>query len=373
MDLGPSTAVPVTRSSKKTQVCMIRHPYGAVPQQLSTEGSAQCVPLNWVPPIERTATPECVLRPHTQDRKAVECWAKPLKPLGRTSKRKAHRLRCSLTQNARSTPNAQRAGTRIAHETGEDQLGSPEFTGQAHGSSPTIISPGSPPGIWHQGHALDLPAMLNTPMAIRRLSHMLDASFQEQEYTMKAESPTPTLSPLDLQCDAYNSRLHGHQLPPCTLSAFILSPPKSLDQTSLDKAQSAAQQPMCKASVQSSEQQLAPRQVHHCTGLDVPAALDDMTDIRDRRRGPTCPTHHCAQMAGASDSSVIVGLPRAADQDAFHLTVLNSMMAHLLMLQTACEVSSIVLMLKYLLSCPMTQALLVETQIVYAVRPFKQV
>lgn len=94
---------------------------------------------------------------------------------------------------------------------------------------------------------------------------------------MKAESPTPTLSPLDLQCDAYNSRLHGHQLPPCTLSAFILSPPKSLDQTSLDKAQSAAQQPMCKASVQSSEQQLAPRQVHHCTGLDVPAALDDMT------------------------------------------------------------------------------------------------
>lgn len=64
---------------------------------------------------------------------------------------------------------------------------------------------------------------------------------------------------------------------------------------------------------------------------------------------------------------------RAADQDAFHLTVLNSMMAHLLMLQTACEVSSIVLMLKYLLSCPMTQALLVETQIVYAVRPFKQV
>ena len=71
-----------------------------------------------MPPIERTATPECVLRPHTQDRKAVECWAKPLKPLGRTSKRKAHRLRCSLTQNARSTPNAQRAGTRIAHETG---------------------------------------------------------------------------------------------------------------------------------------------------------------------------------------------------------------------------------------------------------------
>ncbi len=49
------------------------------------------------------------------------------------------------------------------------------------------------------------------------------------------------------------------------------------------------------------------------------------------------------------------------------------MMGHLLTLQTAHEVSSIVLMLKYLFSCPMTQALLVETQVVYAVRPFKQV
>ncbi len=39
MDLGPSTAVPVTGSSKKTQVPVNRHPHGAVPEQLSTEGS----------------------------------------------------------------------------------------------------------------------------------------------------------------------------------------------------------------------------------------------------------------------------------------------------------------------------------------------
>ncbi len=50
---------------------------------------------------------------------------------------------------------------------GEDQLASPQLSQQAHGSSPIPISPGSPPGMWHQGHALDLPAMLNTPMAIR--------------------------------------------------------------------------------------------------------------------------------------------------------------------------------------------------------------
>ena len=81
-------------------------------------GSAQCVPLTWVPPIVRTAAPKRVLRSHAQDSKAVKCWAKPLKPLGRTSKRKAHRMRCSLAHKAQSTPNAQRAGTRMAQETG---------------------------------------------------------------------------------------------------------------------------------------------------------------------------------------------------------------------------------------------------------------
>ncbi|KAA6425246.1 MAG: hypothetical protein FRX49_04741 [Trebouxia sp. A1-2] len=176
MDLGPSTAVPVTRSSKKTQVCMIRHPYGAVPQQLSTEGSAQCVPLNWVPPIERTATPECVLRPHTQDRKAVECWAKPLKPLGRTSKRKAHRLRCSLTQNARSTPNAQRAGTRIAHETGIDKdanflddedCGKFRLTSSAWTSGTGDVAPLAPPTTVRKWLALQTAQLLLASLAFQ--------------------------------------------------------------------------------------------------------------------------------------------------------------------------------------------------------------
>ena len=132
---------------------------------------------------------------------------------------------------------------------------------------------------------------------------MLDASFQEQEYNMKAESPIPTLPPLELQCHAYNSQMHGHQLTACTLSAFISSPPKSPDQTSLDINQSAAQRRLCeaivqsKATVQSKAVQLqctklpvhcdddvdcvtalqprpAPRQMHRCTGMDAAAAWD---------------------------------------------------------------------------------------------------
>ncbi len=126
---------------------------------------------------------------------------------------------------------------------------------------------------------------------------MLDASFQEQEYNMKAESPIPTLPPLGLQHDADNSQLRGHQLTPCTLSAFILSPPKSLDQTLLDMNQSAAQRPLCKAIVQRKavpsqrsklpvhcddgvgcvialQSRPAPRHMHHCTGLDAAAAWD---------------------------------------------------------------------------------------------------
>ena len=81
-------------------------------------GSIQYVPLTWVPPIVRIATPECVLGPHAQDSKAVKCQAKPVKPLGRTSKRKTHRMRCSLARKARPTPNTQRAGTRVPQETG---------------------------------------------------------------------------------------------------------------------------------------------------------------------------------------------------------------------------------------------------------------
>ncbi len=123
---------------------------------------------------------------------------------------------------------------------------------------------------------------------------MLDASFQEQEYNMKAESPNPTLPPLGPQCGAYNSQTHGHQL---TLSAFISSPPKSFDQTSLDIDQSAAQRPLCKAIVQSEavpsqctklpvhcddgvdcvtalQPRPAPRKIHHCTGMDAAAAWD---------------------------------------------------------------------------------------------------
>ena len=80
---------------------------------------------------------------------------------------------------------------------------------------------------------------------------MLDASFQEQEYNMKAGSPIPTLPPLGLQRDAYNSQTHGHQLTPCNLSGFITSSPKPLYQSSLDTNQSAAQQPVCNATVQS--------------------------------------------------------------------------------------------------------------------------
>lgn len=437
MDLGPSTAVPVS-SSKKIQVPVERHPHGAVPQQLSTGGSIPFIPLTWVPPLVRTATSERLLG--QKDCRAVKRQAKPVKPLGRTFKRRTHRTRCSLARKARPTPNTQRAGTCVPQETdgrasnfpappieltqphaqaaeqwqnqalpdpsllqghdkgdmlsSEDQLASPQITQQAHRSAPMPISPGSPPGMWHQGHALDLPAMLNTPMAVRRLSHMLDISFQEQEYNMEVEAPIPTLPPLGVQRDADNSQLHGHQLTPCTLSGFILSSPQPLDQASLDKTPSSPQQLMCKAHVQSKavlsqrtklqvqlddgvgcvtdqalQSQPAPTQMDPCTELDVYVAWDCITDGKDRRYGPTT---NSRQMASALDVSVIAGLARAADQDAFHLTVLNSMMAHLLMLQTACEVSSIVLMLKYLFSCPMTQALLVETQIVYAVRPFKQ-
>ncbi|KAL0021388.1 hypothetical protein WJX77_011204 [Trebouxia sp. C0004] len=408
--------------------------------QLSSAGSIQDVPLTWVPPIVRTATPKCILGPHAKDSKAVKCQAQPVKSLGRTSKRRTHKMRCSLARKARPTPSTQGAGTRMPQETGgrasnfpapsieviqpraqaagrwqtqgltdpvllqgiahdkgdissgADQLRSPQFNRQAYGSSPTPVSPGSPPGMWHQGHTQDLPAMLNTPMAIRRLSHILDASFQEQDYNMKAGSPIPILPRLGWQCDAYNSQLHGHQLTPGSLSGFILSPPNSLDQTSLDTKQSAPQQPMSRAPVQSKAvlsqgtklpvhsddgvgcvtafpSRPAPRDMHHCTGLDVSAAWDCVSDGKDRGDDPTT---NSTQMAGSLDGLVIAGLPRAADQDTFHLTVLNSVMAHLLMLQTAREMSSIVLMLKFLFSCPMTQALLVETQIVYAVRPFKQ-
>ncbi len=114
---------------------------------------------------------------------------------------------------------------------------------------------------------------------------MLDASFQEQEYNMTVESP------------ACNRQLHKHQLTPCTLSASILSPPKSLDQTSLDINHSAAQRPLCKAIVQSKavlsqhtklpvhrddgvgcvtalQPRPAPRQMHHCTGMDAATAWD---------------------------------------------------------------------------------------------------
>ncbi len=81
-------------------------------------GSIQYVPVTWVPPSVRTATPERILRSHAQDSKTAKCWAKPLKPLGKTSKRKAHRVRCSLARKARPTPNAQRAGTHVPQETG---------------------------------------------------------------------------------------------------------------------------------------------------------------------------------------------------------------------------------------------------------------
>ncbi len=129
---------------------------------------------------------------------------------------------------------------------------------------------------------------------------MLDASFQEQEYNMKAGSPIPTLPPLGLQRDAYNSQTHGHQLTPCNLSGFITSSPKPLYQSSLDTNQSAAQQPVCNATVQSKsvlsqhtqlpvhfddgvacvtalQSRPAPRQMHHCTGMGASAAWDSVT------------------------------------------------------------------------------------------------
>ncbi len=81
-------------------------------------GSIQNIPLTWVPPVVRTATPERILRSHAQDSKTAKCWVKPLKALGKTSKRKAHRMRCSLARKARPTHNSQRAGTRIPQEKG---------------------------------------------------------------------------------------------------------------------------------------------------------------------------------------------------------------------------------------------------------------
>ncbi len=71
-----------------------------------------------VPPIVRTATPGRIVRSHAQDSKTVNYRSKPLKALGRTSKRKAHRTRCSLARKARPTRNTQRAGTRVPQETG---------------------------------------------------------------------------------------------------------------------------------------------------------------------------------------------------------------------------------------------------------------
>ena len=64
---------------------------------------------------------------------------------------------------------------------------------------------------------------------------------------------------------------------------------------------------------------------------------------------------------------------RVTGPAAFLSAVLNSIAVNLIMMQTAHEVSSIVLMLSYLFDCPMTQCLLVKSQIVPAVRPFKQV
>lgn len=64
---------------------------------------------------------------------------------------------------------------------------------------------------------------------------------------------------------------------------------------------------------------------------------------------------------------------RATGPAAFLSAVLNSMAVNLIMMQNAREVSSVILMLSYLFGCPMTQCHLVKSQIVPAVRPFKQV
>ncbi len=49
----------------------------------------------------------------------------------------------------------------------DDQIMSPAETLNPPRSTAVPFSPGSPAGMWHQGHAQDLPAMLNTPQAIR--------------------------------------------------------------------------------------------------------------------------------------------------------------------------------------------------------------
>ena len=108
-----------TRGTKNLIVCNMQvsmHFWTAMHECCA--GSTQYVPLTWVPPIVRTATPKHFLRSHAQDSKTAECWAKPLKALGKTSKRKAHRTRCSLARKARPTANTQRAGTSMPQETG---------------------------------------------------------------------------------------------------------------------------------------------------------------------------------------------------------------------------------------------------------------
>ncbi len=81
-------------------------------------------------------------------------------------------------------------------------------------------------------------------------------------------------------------------------------------------------------------------------------------------RAYTCNTVH---------QQLSVGGCRDTEQATFHSLVLNNMTVNLMMLSKCHEVSSIVLMLCYLLSCPMTPALLLKSQVVKAVRPLKQV
>lgn len=85
------------------------------PKHECCAGSIPFIPLTWVPPLVRTATSERLLG--QKDCRAVKRQAKPVKPLGRTFKRRTHRTRCSLARKARPTPNTQRAGTCVPQET----------------------------------------------------------------------------------------------------------------------------------------------------------------------------------------------------------------------------------------------------------------
>lgn len=81
--------------------------------------------------------------------------------------------------------------------------------------------------------------------------------------------------------------------------------------------------------------------------------------------------HIVGEEPGMTGGTANAGCPRT-EQAAWQLMVLRNITVTLAMVQKDQEVSSIMMLLSYLLSCPITSPMLLESQIVRAIKPFKQ-